>query len=101
MFSPGDLGGISFRVEPDLLAIDEDSVLPQLNMMWESEMCGIVCEEILEVFGIHEGIVDNCNIESSGDLEGRSQDESADTSKPIDSKHFKYMFDKKIRSHFD
>ena len=88
MLSPRNLGGIGFRVESDLLTVDEHSVFPKFHMMWESEMCGVIGEEILEVFGIHEGIVDHCHIDPSWDLEGGSEDESADTAKSIDSKHF-------------
>lgn len=89
MLSPWNLGRIGFRVESDLLTIDEHSVFPQFNMMRESEMCGVIGEEILEVFGIHEGIIDHCHIDPSWDFEGGSEDESADTAKSIDSKHFK------------
>ena len=91
MLSPWNLGRIGFRVESNLLTIDEHSVFPQFNMVWESEMCGVIGEEILEVFGIHEGIVDHSYIDTSWDFEGRSEDESANTAKSIDSNHFKIV----------
>jgi hypothetical protein len=54
-------------------------------------MSRIVCQEILEILGVQEGIVDNCNIDTSWDLESGSENKSADTTETIDSKHLRYV----------
>jgi hypothetical protein len=88
VISPRDASWVGFRVESDLLvdivafgvsSFDDDSLFPDFNVEGESEVSGIILEEIPEGFGVHHGVIDCCNAESFGVFEGRPEDESADT----------------------
>ena len=45
-------------------------MFPNLNVMRKSAVCGIISEEILEIFGVHHGVIDSDHIESFWVLEG-------------------------------
>jgi hypothetical protein len=83
MLAPGDLGGIGFRVETDLLTVDEHTVLPELDVVGEAEVRRIVSQEVLQIFGVHHGVVDHTDVDSAGDLKGGTEDESANTAETI------------------
>lgn len=68
--SPRDFGGIGFGVESDFLSVNENAVVPEFNFMVESKMGGVVLQEVLEVLGIHEGVIDYSDVQSLGDFEG-------------------------------
>jgi hypothetical protein len=87
MLSPRNLGRIGLIVEPDLLTIDGDSVLPQFNFVREAGMGRVILQEVLEVLGIHERVIDGRDVEPSGVLEAGSEYESTDSTQSVDSNH--------------
>ena len=83
MLAPRDLGGVGFRVETDLLAVDEDAVLPELDVVGEAEVCGVVCEKVFQIFGVQHGIVDHTDVNSPRNLKGGTKDKSTNTAETI------------------
>lgn len=52
-------------------------------------------ELIFHVFDVHEGVVDGRDFDACFVLDGGSEDESADTTKTIDSNHFRGRYRKR------
>lgn len=69
------------------MAVDEDSVFPELNLVREAKMGGVILDEVLEVFGIHEGIIDCRDRESPWVFEGSPQHEPTNPAQSIDANH--------------
>ena len=87
MLSPWDLGRVGFRIESDFLTVHEDSMFPEFNVVWESVVCGVIGEEILEVLRVHEGIIDTGDADSSWVFEGGPENETTDAAETIYSNH--------------
>ena len=70
MLPPWNFSGVKLRIKSYFLAIDNHSMFPNLNVMRKSAVCGIISEEILEIFGVHHRVIDSDHIESFWVLEG-------------------------------
>jgi len=69
MLSPWNFSGIKLRIEPNLLAINNDSMFISLDVEGESTMSRVIGKKILEVFGVHHGVIDGSHVKSSRVLE--------------------------------
>ena len=88
VLSPWNFSRIKFRIESNFLSINNNSMLPELDMMRESTLGRIILEQIFEIFSVHHRIIDCSNIESPRVFKRWSKNESTNTAQSIDSKHF-------------
>jgi hypothetical protein len=70
-----------------LLAVDDNALVPFLDLVVELEMGTVVDQLVDQILGAHEGVIDGAHLDGGLVLDRRPEHEPPDPSKAIDRQH--------------
>ena len=92
MLAPGDVRGVEFVEEVDLLSVDDDAIIEVADLSWETTMSSIILQQVRGVLRRKRGVVDSSNAPLPGGDES-PEHKLADAAESVDTEANRHLQD--------